>query len=362
MPRELTLLQPFKTAFRELPDREPGANEIKLRTIVSALSHGAEMRRYRGRLPEKVWDSELRIFRQERSDTSWPKTLGYENIALVESIGERVNSVAVGSMVWLDAPHQEITFASEADVKRGLIYTPSDAWPADLDPAHFTFFVRTRVALGAVHDASIVLGERVAIIGLGVIGLLVAQLAKLNGALEVYGADLYAERLRLAERFGVTAVQAKEAGLAIKEQTRRIGSDAGVDAAFEVSGTAEGLHEAIRCCRVGGRVITVGSYSNGAASLFLGEEWLRNRLTLLGSMTVNGCPPRRYPCWDLHRLEQMAWTLLKGHLLEVDPLISHRIRFDSALEAHHLVDSSPHDVLQVVLDYSAQNSEGNQTC
>ncbi|HYP41916.1 MAG TPA: zinc-binding alcohol dehydrogenase [Chloroflexia bacterium] len=356
MPRELILLEPYKTAFRQLPDREPLAHEIKLRTLFSAISHGAEMRRYRGLLPHKVWDSELRLFDKEETGTKWPKTLGYENISLVTAVGEQVESVEPGSLVWLDAPHQEVSFASREEIERGLIFKPHDPAYRDINPARFTFFVRTRVALGAVHDASIVLGERVAVIGVGVIGLIGIQLARLNGATEVYGVDLLPGRLDLAERFGAVAIDARKSDGArmIKEQTGGVG----VDVALEVSGTSEGLHEAIRCCRIGGRVVTVGSFSGAAQHLYLGEEWLRNRITMLSSMTVNECPSRRYPGWDLKRLEEVTWALLKSGAVDVEPLISHIVPFDEADKAYRMVDAADGEAIQVILWYDDTNTEG----
>src|SRR5206468_12271168 len=66
------------------------------------------------------------------------------------------------------------------------------------------------------------------------------------------------------------------------------------------SGSYQGLHEAIRCLRVAGRVATVASYhGDDQTGLRLGEEYHRNRITIYSSMTINGCPHRNHPLWTL---------------------------------------------------------------
>lgn len=126
---------------------------------------------------------------------------------------------------------------------------------------------------------------------------------------------------------------------------------AGADAAIEASGSYLGLQEAIRCLRVGGRVATVASYHGDQLGLRLGEEYHRNRITLISSMTINGCAQRTHPLWTLDRLNTTARQLIADRVVRTGGLITHRIPFDRAAEAYALITDTPQDTIKVVLTY-----------
>jgi threonine dehydrogenase-like Zn-dependent dehydrogenase len=126
---------------------------------------------------------------------------------------------------------------------------------------------------------------------------------------------------------------------------------AGADAAIEASGSYAGLHEAIRCLRPGGRVATIASYHGDQPGLRLGEEYHRNRITLIPSMTVNGCPQRTRPLWTLDRLNATARQPIVSGAVRTDALITHRVPFHRAAEAYALITDTPQDTIKVVLTY-----------
>ena len=123
------------------------------------------------------------------------------------------------------------------------------------------------------------------------------------------------------------------------------------EASIEASGSYTGLHEAIRCLRVGGRAATVASYHGEQPGLRLGEEYHRNRITLISSMTVNGCPQRGHPAWTLDRLNTTARDLIVSGQVRTDGLITHRIPFDQAIAAYALITETPEATIKVVLTY-----------
>ena len=100
--------------------------------------------------------------------------------------------------------------------------------------------------------------------------------------------------------------------------------------AIEASGSYRLLHQAIRSVRACGRVVTVASYHGDQRGLLLGREYHRNRITLVSSMTVNGCPQRGHPEWDLDRLNTVARGLVLDGTLAGTELITHRIPFTGA--------------------------------
>jgi threonine dehydrogenase-like Zn-dependent dehydrogenase len=203
--------------------------------------------------------------------------------------------VSAGDLIAVDAPHATGHMLAEAVAAAGLL-------PAETDPQQAVFHILARVALGGVHDAQLQVGQTVVVMGLGTVGLLAVQQARHAGA-HVIGVDRYPLRVQAAQDVGVHAILAGE-GVDVAAAVHEATGGAGADAAIEASGSYAGLHEAIRCLRVGGRAATVASYHGDQPGLRLGEEYHRNRITLISSMTINGCDQRTHPLWTLDRKAQ----------------------------------------------------------
>jgi 2-desacetyl-2-hydroxyethyl bacteriochlorophyllide A dehydrogenase len=321
----------------------PGADEVYARTIVSGISHGTEMAWFRGEAAalHRSWDMERRIYVPGQG-RSYPVMPGYETVATVMRVGSNARCVKIGDVVYLDRPHAEGHVVAASEAARGVL-SPGTA----ADSA--VFWTLARVALGSVHDAAIQLGETVVVVGLGTVGLLVVQLARMAGAKRVVGVDIYQRRLDAGTALEAETVDATSADVAA--EVRRLVGPSGADAAIEASGSYAGLHEAIRSCRLGGRVATVASYHGEQPGLRLGEEYHRNRITLISSMTVNDCPQRGHPAWDLDRLNRTARDLVCSGRLQVDGLITHRVPFGNAFRAFDLIMRNPGDTIKVVLTY-----------
>lgn len=330
-----------------ITDRLPplGPADVYAQAVVSGISHGTEMAWVRGSAAalHRSWLPKQRLY-TAGSGRDYPVAPGYETIARVVAVGSAVGDrIAEGNLVALDRPHATGHVVSVDAAEAGRL-------PADVAPERAVFFILARVALGGVHDAGIHLGDTVVIVGLGTVGLIAGQLARLAGAGRVIGIDRYPIRLEAAESLGMTAIHAdNEADVA--HLIRKLTGSAGADVAIEASGSYAGLHEAIRCVRVGATVSTVASYHGDQGGLRLGEEYHRNRITLVSSMTVNGCPQRTHPAWDLPRLSATARQLVTDGQIRVDDLITHRIPFSDAQTAYELIDHRPDETIKVVLTY-----------
>jgi L-iditol 2-dehydrogenase len=162
------------------------------------------------------------------------------------------------------------------------------------------------VALHAVGRLRIEPGDRAAVVGSGMIGLLVIQALRIAGCEEVIAIDLDADRLRLAAELGATAAidaGSCDAVAAVLVQT----GGRGVDVALEVVGAANPIATAIGCVRRGGQIGLVG---NVTPEVPLPLQIVVSReLTLLGSAAVAGECPR-------------AIELIASGAIRVAPLIS----------------------------------------
>jgi 2-desacetyl-2-hydroxyethyl bacteriochlorophyllide A dehydrogenase len=328
-----------------LEERLPplGERDVYACTVVSGISHGTEIAWLRGSAASlhRTWIGGQRFY-VDGPGRDYPVAPGYESIARVTEVGTAVAAVKVGDLIAVDAPHASGHMLTEQVAAAGLL-------PTGTDPEHAVFHILARVALGGVHDARLQLGETVVVLGLGTVGLLAAQLARLAGA-TVIGVDRFALRVQAARALGVRAIHAAD-GVDVAALVHEYTSGTGADAAIEASGSYLGLNEAIRCVRVSGRVATVASYHGDQLGLRLGEEYHRNQITLLSSMTINSCPQRTHPLWTLDRLNETARQLIATGAVRTDGLITHRIPFQRASEAYALITDRPDETVKVVLTY-----------
>ena len=344
-----------RVVLADEPSRPLHAGEVRLRSLRSAISHGTELNLYRGTSPfgDRVFDRGLRAFVPAAEAVAFPQRLGYELVAEVTEVGEGVTGLAAGDVVHAGAPHGEETVLDVATA-RAATY-PLVTLPPELSPQRALFASVGAVALQAVHDARPHLGDHLAVVGLGAIGLLTVQMARLAGAARVTAIDLDAGRRELALGLGADAALDPRAaqdgtGVALKRAAGR-----GADIVIETSGADAGLQDAIACAGLGGRIVAVGFYQGGAGALRLGEEWHHNRLDMVSSMGAWGAPHRAYPAWDRPRVMATVLDLLASGRVEVDALPTRTFPFDQAVEAYRWLDEHPNEAVKVALTYDGPN-------
>jgi 2-desacetyl-2-hydroxyethyl bacteriochlorophyllide A dehydrogenase len=354
--RSLVLEGPRKVRLQADDPLPLGPRDVRVRAILSGISHGTELNLYRGGSPfaDRTFDRELRAFvRPDPSRPTYPSPLGYELVGVVEETGAAVDELDVGDLVHTGVPHGEETVL-DVDAAMGATY-PLVRLPAGVPHEHWLFVSLAMVALVAMHDARVKVGDHVAVFGLGAIGLLLVQLARMAGSGRVVGVDLVASRRDLAADLGADAVlDPGEAREGVGPAIKRSGGG-GMDVAVETSGSTAALHDAIAAARLGGTIVTVGFYQGGAPQLRLGEEWHHNRLDMVSSMGAWGAPHRAYPAWDRMRVARTVVDLLASDRLEVDPLPVRRFGFEEAVDAYGWLDAHPDEAIKVALTYDDRN-------
>ena len=354
MPRALMAVAPRVTELVEYDEPPLGDHDVRIQSEFAAPKHGTESHAYlddQRRLARR-FHPEYRIFvpTEGSTVTPFPRRLGNMTVGRVAEVGAAVTRFEVGDRVYGHLPirethtvHEEGPFKSMAAGAREqqLHPMPPELSPEQvvlLDPAHF--------ALAAVRDANVRVGERVAVFGLGAIGLLILQMTLLSGALTVYAIDPLPSRRALARRLGAAACYdptACDVGLEIKQLT----AGAGVDVAIEVSGNYQALQDAIRAVHYSGLVVTVSNYHGPGNALHLDEEWHLTRVTVRSSMPVWGNPSRDYPLWDGPRVEATALELMRRGLLKSDGLVAPIVPFEQAAEAYHWIQDDPDRVVKL---------------
>jgi predicted dehydrogenase len=178
-----------------------------------------------------------------------PMPLGYCNAGIALEVGEGVRDIRQGDRVASNGNHAEIVCVPKnlcAPIPNGV----SD------EEAAFT--VISSVALQGVRLAAPTIGERVAVLGLGLVGLITVQILRANGC-QVLGTDFSPDRLRLAESFGAEVVDLST-GADPVAAAEAFSSGRGVDAVIVAASTKspQPLEQAAKMCRKRGRIVLVG--------------------------------------------------------------------------------------------------------
>ncbi len=350
MPKELILKNPRELELLDYDDRPLQPGEVRAEAILSGISHGTELNLYSGNSPfkDRYFDPELRLFLpRPEGETETVSRIGYEWVGEVTEVGAGVTRFRPGDLAHLPFHHSQVhIFSLDQPAMIGRLIP----LPAGMQPEAAIFLALAGVALQAIHDAHIKVGDRVAIFGMGAIGLLAIQLAKLNGATYVDAVDPLPARREWALRLGADQSHDPLAG-DVAAAIKSASPEHGADIAIEVSGNYAALNEAIRAVRKGGTVVAAGFYRGGGAPLQLGAEWHHNRVTMVSSMGVWGNSHRDHPLWDRGRVHEVAARLLAEGRLQTDGLITQRVPFTQAAQAYQLIEQHPEQVIKVALTY-----------
>lgn len=314
----------------------PGPHEVLVRTLVSGISQGSEMLVYRGEAPR---DLPLDLPTLAGS-FAFPIKYGYALVGRVEAAGSAATGFALGDHVFVHHPHQEAFTVVE---------TMPIRLPRGLDPVLGVFTANLETAVNALLDSTIHLGESVVVFGLGVVGMLIAQLLKRSGAGLVVAVDPLPARRALATVAGIDTVLSND--IDISAQVHDLTQGRGADLAIEASGHGAALQAAIDCVADEGTVLAVSWYGMKPVTLALGGHFHRGRVQVQSSQ-VGRVNPELAPRWDRARRTALVQHLLPSlHLAE---LITHRIPFERAADAFRLLDEHADEALQVVLTYGEE--------
>jgi 2-desacetyl-2-hydroxyethyl bacteriochlorophyllide A dehydrogenase len=337
-PRDVSLVDYEREELR------PG--HVRVATWYSGISAGTELTAYRGTNPylTGTWDPEARLFRPGQATFAYPVVgWGYSEMGEVVEVADDVPDVRVGERVYGIWGHRSETVVPAARIA-GRVLDPA------ADPRVGTFARGGAIALNAVLAADARLGDRIAVFGQGVIGLLATRLATLGGAC-VVAVDMLPERLERATALGaaetVDGRHPDGAGAVVRGLT-----GTGADSAIELSGSDRALHEATRCVVEDGTVVAAGFYQGGAAHLRLGEEFHHNRVRIVASQ-IGGLPVSLGRRWDQRRLVQVFMEQVVAGRVDTAALITDVVDAADVAEAFARLDAGDPRTLQVLLRFEA---------
>jgi NADPH:quinone reductase-like Zn-dependent oxidoreductase len=284
----------------DLAPRQDG--EVLVRALYSGISRGTEALVFRGEVPASQHDAMRAPFQEGRFPG--PVKYGYASVgAVVEG-----PAALQGRTVFCLYPHQDLYCVPAAAVV---------PLPPGLPEGRAVLAANAETALNAVWDARPGPGDRIVVVGAGVVGLLVAHLCdRLPGA-EVLTFDIDPRRADVAGALGLAFTS-----------DAPVGADA--DLVVHASGHEEGLRTALAAAGVEATILELSWYGSRPVSLPLGESFHSRRLTIKSSQ-VGRIPADRASRWSHRRRMETALGLLQDERL--DTLISGESDFDDLPEA-----------------------------
>jgi 2-desacetyl-2-hydroxyethyl bacteriochlorophyllide A dehydrogenase len=339
--KTLYFTAPGQVEIRKEVLPEPGAHDVLVETLCSAISAGTEMLIYQGRFPRDLEADS--VISSLRGGFKYPLAYGYANAGIVRKVGKEVDGSWQGKLVFSFQPHTS-HFICQPD---SLLPIPSS-----LSPETACFLPNMETAVNLVQDGAPVLGERVLVLGQGVVGLFTTSL------LSEFPLDalVIVDRFDLRCQMGMTECKkSKAASCALINpgttdflEQARSSLEEGADLTFELSGNPSALNDAIQLTRFSGRVVIGSWYGEKPAEIDLGSTFHRSRIKLISSQ-VSTLSPELSGRWDKQRRFDVAWKTLGR--IQPEKWITHRFAFDQAADAYHLLEQNPQEALQVILDY-----------
>lgn len=330
--RTLFFMSPRNVEVREssLPDLRD--DEVLVETLCSAISAGTEMLVYRGDFPQ-LQDAQDPL----SSELKYPLTYGYAAVGVVRYTGTRVNRSWLGRRVFSFQPHTSHFIAKPESLL---------SIPDSLHAESGCFLPNMETAVNLVQDGAPVLGERVLVLGQGVVGLLTASLLREFPLESLVTADCFPLRREASLTKNVAASLDPNS-----PDFRSLLSDYaqdGFDLTFELSGNPLALNEAIASTRFSGRVVIGSWYGKKRAPIDLGGAFHRSRITLVSSQ-VSTIAPALSARWDKSRRFGVAWEALKR--IQPQKWITHRFPLSQAAQAYRLLDENPQETIQVLFEH-----------
>lgn len=291
-----------------LPPRQEG--ELTVRALFSGISRGTEALVFNGQVPESEFER-MRAPYQD-GDMPFPVKYGYAAVGIVEEGPAAIRGRAVFAL----HPHQD-RFRIRTDDARLL--------PEGLPAERAVLAANMETALNIVWDAGIMPGDRVAVYGAGVVGLLTAYIASRIPATDTVVCDTSPARRPVAEALGLSFCVPADV-------------PQNCDVLINASASPAALENALDHAGFEARIVEASWYGEKRAEIPLGRAFHARRLSIISSQ-VGAIAANRRARWDYARRMSKALELLCDDRL--DALISGETPFSSIADAYPGVLASP---------------------
>ena len=301
-----------ETVRAELPPRQDG--EVLVRTLYSGISRGTEALVFRGEVPPSQYQAMRAPFQE--GEFPGPVKYGYCSVGEVREGPDTL----VGRAVFCLYPHQDVYVVPATAV------TPL---PDRLPAGRAVLAANMETAITAVWDARPLVGDRVVVIGAGVVGLLVGWLCRQTAGADVTVVDINPSRESVAHELDLPFLTEPP-------------GEADADLVIHASGQPAGLRSALAVAGVEATIAEISWYGSRSVPLPLGEAFHARRLTIKSSQ-VGRLSPLQTPRWTHARRMALALDLLRD--ARFDALITDESAFEDLPDVMARLSQEPGDTL-----------------
>jgi 2-desacetyl-2-hydroxyethyl bacteriochlorophyllide A dehydrogenase len=305
---------PGRGEIRDEPIAALTAGDVLVRTEYSGISRGTEALVFEGRVPRSEYQRMRAPF--QSGEFPAPVKYGYASVGRVADGPRELRDRHVFALY----PHQ-----TRYVVPARSVYVLPDGVP----PKRAVLAANFETAINGVWDGRLQVGDRVAVIGAGTVGCLIAWLAGRIPGCDVELVDINPSRAETAKALGVAFATPERAS-----------EDA--DVVIHSSGSPAGLELALRVAGFEATIVEMSWYGNHAVHIPLGEGFHARRLTLKSSQVGNVAQSQR-PRWDATRRMSLALTMLADATL--DCLITGESAFTEIPQVMEKLSSAPGNTL-----------------
>ncbi len=327
---QLWFTQPFGVEVRETALPTPEPDQMLVRTIYSGVSAGTELLLYRGQLPGSMaLDESLESLGQ---DSGYPTQYGYACVGEVQQTGDGVDPDWHGCRVFSFQPHASHFLARPDQLKRV---------PDDISLQDAVFLPNMETAVNLVQDGRPLIGERVVVLGQGIVGLLLTAALSRHPLAALVAVEGQPHRQERAHAMGAEAVYGP--GDAAEAEALEYS-----DLIYEVSGQPQALNLAIALSGYASRIVIGSWYGDKSAAIELGGKAHRNRLELITSQ-VSTLAPELTGRWDKRRRFQVAWEMIRR--IEPARLVTHTAPLHEADTIYRQLHEQQSGIVQALFHY-----------
>jgi 2-desacetyl-2-hydroxyethyl bacteriochlorophyllide A dehydrogenase len=336
--RQVVVVEPYKVAVRQVELPPPAANQVLVRTEVSAVSAGTELAVYTG---THQWLKDPSL-----PDWKFPFRPGYSAAGTVVAVGSGVSQWKPGDRVSYPGNHASAELLTMGH-ERGRLWR----LPEGLDAQKAAVACIARYGFGASVRVGLTLGRSAAVLGLGVIGQFALRCLIAAGSWPVVGIDAVAMRREAAKAAGADHVLDPVAG-DVREQLARVLGRRGAEVVADATGVPDAVPVAMSLACDGGQVVVVGSPRGKAKEVNFYDDLHRRYIEVTGAhgnMLFEPAHVRLAGAWDVDKAQHWLLAALASGRLSLEKLITHRIGPEGLGDAYEGLLKKKEEYLGVVV-------------
>jgi threonine dehydrogenase-like Zn-dependent dehydrogenase len=291
---------------------------------------------YQGHFPRDLETDS--VISSLRGGFKYPCVYGYACVGVIRETGTQVDKAWRDKPVFAFQPHASHFIANP----NSLLLIPND-----LVSETACFLPNMETAINLVQDAAPIIGERVFVLGQGIIGLMTTSLLSEFPLDTLVTADYF--KLRREASLGLKVSDSLDPNSDNFQKVSIAYAQKKFDLTFELSGNPSALNIALTLTGFSGRIVIGSWYGEKRTEVELGGSFHRSRIKLISSQ-VSTIAPELSGRWDKTRRFDIAWKALER--IKPEKWITQRFSLEQAEKAYKLLDESPQETIQVLFTYS----------